>query len=44
MKVVVVGCTHAGTATVVNLKEMHPECDVTIYMKEMIIFLFFLVE
>ena len=31
MKVVVVGCTHAGTATVVNLKEMHPECDVTIY-------------
>lgn len=31
MKVVVVGCTHAGTATVVNLKELHPESDITIY-------------
>ena len=31
MKVVVVGCTHAGTAAVVNLKELYPECDVTIY-------------
>lgn len=31
MKVVVVGCTHAGTAAVVNLKEIYPSCDVTIY-------------
>ncbi|MEG1003456.1 FAD-dependent oxidoreductase [Clostridium sp.] len=31
MKVLVVGCTHAGTATVANLKELYPECDVTIY-------------
>lgn len=31
MKVVVVGCTHAGTATVVNLKELYPESDITIY-------------
>lgn len=33
MKVVVIGCTHAGTATVVNLKKEYPECDVTIYEK-----------
>ena len=33
MKVVVVGCTHAGTAAVVNLKELHPESEVTIYEK-----------
>ena len=31
MKVVVVGCTHAGTATVSNIKALHPECDVTVY-------------
>ena len=33
MKIVVVGCTHAGTAAVVNLKELHPESDITIYEK-----------
>ncbi|NLK95782.1 MAG: FAD-dependent oxidoreductase [Clostridiales bacterium] len=33
MKVVVVGCTHAGTAAVVNLKEIHPDCEITIYEK-----------
>ncbi len=33
MKVIVVGCTHAGTAAVVNLKEMYPDCQVTIYEK-----------
>ena len=33
MKVVVVGCTHAGTATVVNLKELYPDSEVTIYEK-----------
>lgn len=33
MKIVVVGCTHAGTATVVNLKELHPESQITIYEK-----------
>ena len=33
MKIVVVGCTHAGTAAVVNLKELYPECDITIYEK-----------
>ena len=31
MKVIVVGCTHAGTATVVRLLEDHPDCDITIY-------------
>lgn len=31
MKVIVVGCTHAGTAAVANLKELYPDCDVTIY-------------
>ena len=33
MKIVVVGCTHAGTAAVVNLKEMYPESDITVYEK-----------
>ena len=33
MKIIVVGCTHAGTAAVVNLKELYPECDITIYEK-----------
>ena len=33
MKIVVVGCTHAGTAAVVNLKELHPESESTIYEK-----------
>ena len=28
-----VGCTHAGTAAVVNLKELHPESEITIYEK-----------
>ena len=33
MKIVSVGCTHAGTAAVVNLKELHPESEITIYEK-----------
>ncbi len=33
MKVIVVGCTHAGTAAIVNLKELHPNSDVTVYEK-----------
>lgn len=33
MKVVVVGCTHAGTASVINIKEQYPESDITIYEK-----------
>ena len=33
MKIVVVGCTHAGTAAVVNLNELHPESEITIYEK-----------
>ena len=33
MKIVIVGCTHAGTAAVVNLKELHPEREITIYEK-----------
>ena len=33
MTVVVVGCTHAGTAAVVNLKALHPESEITIYEK-----------
>ncbi|KHD16639.1 FAD-dependent oxidoreductase [Clostridium butyricum] len=33
MKVLVVGCTHAGTAAVVNLKELYPESEITIYEK-----------
>lgn len=33
MKVIVVGCTHAGTAAIVNLKEIHPNSNVTVYEK-----------
>lgn len=33
MKIIVVGCTHAGTAAVVNLKELYPESEITIYEK-----------
>ncbi|MGL5868522.1 MAG: FAD-dependent oxidoreductase [Clostridium chrysemydis] len=31
MKVIVVGCTHAGTATVVNLKKEYKDAEITIY-------------
>lgn len=31
MKVIVVGCTHAGTASIVNIKKRHPEAEVTVY-------------
>ena len=30
MKIVVVGCTHAGTAAVVNMKELYPDSQITI--------------
>ncbi|SCI02347.1 FAD-dependent oxidoreductase [Romboutsia sp. Marseille-P6047] len=33
MKIVVVGCTHAGTAAVVNMKELYPDSQITIYEK-----------
>lgn len=33
MKIAVVGCTHAGTAAVVNIKSIYPESEVTIYEK-----------
>ena len=33
MKIVVVGCTHAGTASVVNMKELYPDSQITIYEK-----------
>lgn len=31
MKVVVVGCTHAGTAAILNIKRLHPEAEVVVY-------------
>ncbi|MGL5648654.1 MAG: FAD-dependent oxidoreductase [Clostridium sp.] len=31
MKVVVVGCTHAGTAAINNIKALYPESEVTVY-------------
>ena len=31
MKVIVVGCTHAGTASIVNIKSEYPEAEVTVY-------------
>lgn len=33
MKIVVVGCTHAGTAAVVNMNELYPNSQITIYEK-----------
>ncbi|MGL5346955.1 MAG: FAD-dependent oxidoreductase [Peptostreptococcaceae bacterium] len=33
MKIAVVGCTHAGTAAVVNMKSIYPESEITIYEK-----------
>ena len=31
MKIVVVGCTHAGTAAVVNMKTLYPESEITVF-------------
>jgi NADPH-dependent 2,4-dienoyl-CoA reductase/sulfur reductase-like enzyme len=31
MKVIVIGCTHAGTAAILNLKKEHPEIEITVY-------------
>jgi len=31
MKVIVVGCTHAGTAAIVNIKTLYPDTQVTVY-------------
>ena len=31
MKILVIGCTHAGTAAVVNLKALYPDSEVTVY-------------
>lgn len=33
MKVIVVGCTHAGTAAVINIKEEYPESEIVVYEK-----------
>lgn len=33
MKVVVIGCTHAGTAFIVNAKKKYPDCDIVVYEK-----------
>ena len=31
MKVIVIGCTHAGTAAIKNMKKVNPKLDVTVY-------------
>lgn len=33
MKVVVIGCTHAGTAFIVNARNKYPDCDIVVYEK-----------
>ncbi|MBM7587059.1 NADPH-dependent 2,4-dienoyl-CoA reductase/sulfur reductase-like enzyme [Bacillus pakistanensis] len=33
MKIVVIGCTHAGTAAVKNMAELYPEATITVYEK-----------
>jgi NADPH-dependent 2,4-dienoyl-CoA reductase/sulfur reductase-like enzyme len=31
MKVIVIGCTHAGTASILNLKKVDPNTEITVY-------------
>jgi NADPH-dependent 2,4-dienoyl-CoA reductase/sulfur reductase-like enzyme len=31
MKVVVIGCTHAGTAAIINTAKLYPEAEITVY-------------
>ena len=31
MKIVVIGCTHAGTAAIVNAAKLYPEAEITVY-------------
>lgn len=31
MKVAVIGCTHAGTAAVINIAKLYPEANITVY-------------
>jgi NADPH-dependent 2,4-dienoyl-CoA reductase/sulfur reductase-like enzyme len=33
MKVIVIGCTHAGTASVLNIARLHKDAEITIYEK-----------
>ena len=31
MKVIVIGCTHAGTSAVLNIRQQYPEAEITVY-------------
>ncbi|GAA0178757.1 NADH oxidase [Clostridium sediminicola] len=31
MKVAIIGCTHAGTASIVNIAKLYPEAEITVY-------------
>ncbi|KNF07088.1 NADH oxidase [Gottschalkia purinilytica] len=31
MKVAVIGCTHAGTAAILNINKLYPDADITVY-------------
>ncbi|ANE48848.1 NADH oxidase [Paenibacillus swuensis] len=33
MKIAVIGCTHAGTAAIVNIAKLHPQAQITVYEK-----------
>lgn len=33
MKIIVIGCTHAGTAAIVNAKKLYPNAEITVYEK-----------
>ena len=33
MKIIVIGCTHAGTAAIVNAKKIHQDAEITVYEK-----------
>lgn len=31
MKIIVIGCTHAGTAAILNAKQLYPDAEITVY-------------
>ncbi|MEW9124965.1 MAG: NADH oxidase, partial [Thermotaleaceae bacterium] len=31
MKIAVIGCTHAGTAAIINSAKLYPDAEITVY-------------
>ncbi len=34
MKIAVIGCTHAGTAAILNIAGLYPEAEITVYERK----------